>query len=76
MGDYVPYRTFFNVEGQDTTPVLLKRERIAYLTLPLDLMEEDVEHIINYIRLIAALGKDAIRPAGPPEPKDRARGWL
>lgn len=74
MGDYIANRTFINVEGQDTTTVRLKGDRRAWLTLPLDFRPEDVEFLCRHMQLIAALGKDALRPEGPPEPKDYARG--
>lgn len=75
MGSYVPHRNFINVEGQDTTPIRLKDNRLAWLTLPKDFREEDVELIVRHLRFNAELGKDALRPEGPPEPHERAKGW-
>jgi hypothetical protein len=69
--DYTPDRRPTNIEGQDIFTVRLPRNRKAWLTLPLEFDEDDIEHIVKHLRLIAEGGKGNIRNPGPPEPNGR-----
>ena len=68
---YVPNRKPINAEGQETIPIRMSRNRIAWLILPIDFDETDAEHLAKWIHLIAEGGRENIRNPGPPEPSGR-----
>ena len=69
QNDYAPQRRFVNVEGQDTFPIRLPNDRMAWLVLPCDFRQDDIDRLIDYMRLIADV--DAVRNPGPPEPNGK-----
>jgi hypothetical protein len=71
VSDYVPSRKFVNVEGQDTFPVRISSDRMAWLVLPKELDEHDLNRITEHLNFIYECSKDHKRNPGPPEPNGR-----
>jgi hypothetical protein len=64
-------RVMINIDGQDTFPIRLPRDRMAWLILPTDFGEADVERLTKWLHLIAEGSVDKsqpMRPVGPDAP--------
>lgn len=64
-----------NIDGQDTFPIRLPRDRMAWLILPVDFGTADVERLSKWLQLIAegSVEKDP-RPLGLDTPSDESTG--
>lgn len=66
-----------NIDGQDTFPIRLPRDRMAWLVLPVDFGQDDVERLTKWLQMIAEGSIDKsqqMRPIGPDleEPQEQS----
>lgn len=59
------HRLLINIDGQDTFPIRLPHDRMAWLILPVDFGTEDVERLTKWLHLIAEGSIDKSQPMRP-----------